>query len=56
MRLARNAGGTVVHINAGISGLVAVIMVGSRAGFGKESMPPHNLVLTVVGASMLWVG
>ncbi|WP_442946117.1 ammonium transporter [Noviherbaspirillum sp. Root189] len=50
------AGGTVVHINAGISGLVAAIMVGPRAGFGKEPMPPHNLVLTVVGASMLWVG
>nr|WP_238482350.1 ammonium transporter [Noviherbaspirillum aridicola] len=50
------AGGTVVHINAGISGLVAAIAVGPRAGFGREPMPPHNLVLTVVGASLLWVG
>jgi Amt family ammonium transporter len=50
------AGGTVVHINAGISGLVAAIIVGPRVGFGKEAMPPHNLVLTVIGASMLWVG
>jgi Amt family ammonium transporter len=50
------AGGTVVHINAGISGLVAAIIVGPRAGFGREPMPPHNLVLTVVGASLLWVG
>ena len=50
------AGGTVVHINAGISGLVAALMIGPRAGFGKEPMPPHNLVLTVTGASLLWVG
>ncbi|HEY8609118.1 MAG TPA: ammonium transporter [Noviherbaspirillum sp.] len=50
------AGGTVVHINAGISGLVAALIVGPRAGFGKEAMPPHNLVLTVVGAALLWVG
>jgi Amt family ammonium transporter len=50
------AGGTVVHINAGISGLVAAVMVGPRLGFGKEPMPPHNLVLTVIGASLLWVG
>lgn len=50
------AGGTVVHINAGISGLVAAVIVGPRAGFGREPMPPHNLVLTVVGASLLWVG
>lgn len=50
------AGGTVVHINAGISGLVAAIIVGPRIGFGREPMPPHNLVLTVVGASLLWVG
>lgn len=50
------AGGTVVHINAGISGLVAAIIVGRRTGFGREPMPPHNLVLTVVGASLLWVG
>lgn len=50
------AGGTVVHINAGVSGLVAAIIVGPRLGFGKEPMPPHNLVLTVIGACMLWVG
>ncbi|MGV3741656.1 MAG: ammonium transporter [Burkholderiaceae bacterium] len=50
------AGGTVVHINAGISGLVAALIVGPRIGFGKEPMPPHNLVLTVIGASLLWVG
>lgn len=50
------AGGTVVHINAGIAGLVAAIMLGKRIGYGKEPMAPHNLVLTVVGAAMLWVG
>lgn len=50
------AGGTVVHINAGISGLVAALIIGPRRGFGKEAMPPHNLVLTVIGASLLWVG
>lgn len=50
------AGGTVVHINAGVSGLVAAIIIGPRLGFGKEPMPPHNLVLTVIGACMLWVG
>lgn len=50
------AGGTVVHINAGISGLIAAMMIGPRNGFGKEPMPPHNLVLTVIGASLLWVG
>jgi len=50
------AGGTVVHINAGVSGLVAAIIVGPRLGFGREPMPPHNLVLTVIGACMLWVG
>ncbi len=50
------AGGTVVHINAGVAGLVAAIMLGKRVGFQKEAMPPHNLVLTLVGASMLWVG
>jgi Amt family ammonium transporter len=50
------AGGTVVHINAGVSGLVAAIIIGPRTGFGKEPMPPHNLVLTVIGACMLWVG
>ncbi|MES2026841.1 MAG: ammonium transporter [Pseudomonadota bacterium] len=50
------AGGTVVHINAGVSGLVAAVIIGPRLGFGKEPMPPHNLVLTVIGACMLWVG
>jgi ammonium transporter, Amt family len=50
------AGGTVVHINAGIAGLAAALMLGKRQGFGKEAMPPHNLTLTVVGASLLWVG
>lgn len=50
------AGGTVVHINAGIAGLVCAIVVGPRLGYGKEPMPPHNLVLTMVGASLLWVG
>ena len=50
------AGGTVVHINAGVAGLVAAVMLGKRVGFGKEAMPPHNLVLTLIGASMLWVG
>lgn len=50
------AGGTVVHINAGIAGLVCAIVLGKRIGYGKEPMAPHNLVLTLVGASMLWVG
>ncbi|QND83266.1 Ammonium transporter [Chromobacterium vaccinii] len=50
------AGGTVVHINAGVAGLVTALVLGKRVGFGKEAMPPHNLVLTLVGASMLWVG
>ncbi len=50
------AGGTVVHINAGIAGLVGAYMVGKRIGFGRESMAPHSLTLTMVGASMLWVG
>ena len=50
------AGGTVVHINAGVAGLVAAIMVGKRRGFGTENLAPHNLVLSVIGASMLWVG
>ncbi len=50
------AGGTVVHINAGVAGLVACIMIGKRAGLGTESLAPHNLVLTVIGASLLWVG
>lgn len=50
------AGGTVVHINAAVAGLVGAYMVGKRVGYGKEAMPPHNLALTMVGASMLWVG
>jgi Amt family ammonium transporter len=50
------AGGTVVHINAAVAGLVGAIMVGKRIGFGKEAMPPHSLTLTMVGASLLWVG
>ena len=50
------AGGTVVHINAGVAGLIGAIMVGKRLGYGKEQMPPHNLVLTMIGASLLWVG
>ncbi len=50
------AGGTVVHINAGIAGLVAALVLGKRRGFPTTAMPPNNLVLTVVGASMLWVG
>ena len=50
------AGGTVVHINAGVAGLVAAIVLGKRRGYPTTPMPPHNLALTVVGASMLWVG
>ena len=50
------AGGTVVHINAGVAALVVCIMIGSRTGYPAEPMRPHNLVLTVVGAGMLWVG
>ena len=50
------AGGTVVHINAGIAGLVAALVLGKRAGYGTVAMAPHNLTLTVVGAAMLWVG
>lgn len=50
------AGGTVVHINAGIAGLVAALVIGKRKGFPTTAMPPHNLTYTVVGASMLWVG
>ena len=50
------AGGTVVHINAGVAGLVAAYMLGKRAGLGRESMAPHNLTLTVIGASLIWVG
>ncbi len=50
------AGGTVVHINAGIAGLVAALVLGKRKGYPGTAMPPHNLILTVVGAGMLWVG
>jgi len=50
------AGGTVVHINAGVAGLVTALMLGPRLGYGKEPMAPHNLVLTVIGAALLWVG
>jgi ammonium transporter, Amt family len=50
------AGGTVVHINAGIAGLVGAYLVGRRLGYGKEAMPAHNLPLTMIGASLLWVG
>ncbi|GAB3541334.1 ammonium transporter [Noviherbaspirillum agri] len=50
------AGGTVVHINAGIAGLVGAYVVGKRIGFGREALTPHSLTLTMVGASLLWVG
>ena len=50
------AGGTVVHINAAIAGLVGAFLVGKRIGYGKEPMAPHNLVMTMIGASLLWVG
>jgi Amt family ammonium transporter len=50
------AGGTVVHINAGVAGLIGAIMVGRRTGFGKDMMAPHSMTLTMVGASMLWFG
>ncbi|MCC7266987.1 MAG: ammonium transporter [Caulobacteraceae bacterium] len=50
------AGGTVVHINAGIAGLVCAIVLGRRKGYGEVNMAPHNLVLTMIGASLLWVG
>ncbi len=50
------AGGTVVHINAAVAGLVGAYMIGKRIGYGKESFTPHSLTLTMVGASMLWVG
>lgn len=50
------AGGTVVHINSGVAGLVAAYLVGKRMGLGKESMAPHNLTLTVLGACLVWVG
>jgi Amt family ammonium transporter len=50
------AGGTVVHINAGIAGLACALVLGKRVGYGKEPMAPHNLTLTLIGASLLWVG
>ncbi|HTH40664.1 MAG TPA: ammonia channel protein, partial [Rhodocyclaceae bacterium] len=50
------AGGTVVHINAAVAGLVGAFLVGKRVGFGKDSMAPHSLTLTIVGASLLWFG
>ncbi|MFZ1908466.1 MAG: ammonium transporter, partial [Burkholderiales bacterium] len=50
------AGGTVVHVNAGVAGLVCALVLGKRLGYGKEVMAPHNLVLTMIGASLLWVG
>lgn len=50
------AGGTVVHINAGVAGLASALMLGKRQGLGRESMAPHNLTYTVIGASLLWVG
>ena len=50
------AGGTVVHINAGVAGLVCALMMGKRKGYGEVNMAPHNLVLSMIGASLLWVG
>ncbi|CAA7617319.1 ammonium transporter [Magnetospirillum sp. UT-4] len=50
------AGGTVVHINAGVAGLVAAIVLGPRKGYGTDNMAPHNLSLSLIGASLLWVG
>lgn len=50
------AGGTVVHINAGIAGLVGAILIGKRLGYGREAMTPHSLTMTMIGASLLWVG
>ena len=50
------AGGTVVHINAGIAGLVGCLMIGKRIGYGRELMAPHSLTMTMIGASLLWVG
>jgi Amt family ammonium transporter len=50
------AGGTVVHINAGMAGLASCLVLGKRLGYGREAMAPHNLTLTVIGAAMLWVG
>jgi len=50
------AGGTVVHINSGIAGLVGAYLIGRRIGYGKEAMPPHNMTLTMIGAALLWTG
>ena len=50
------AGGTVVHINAGIAGLVGALMIGKRIGYGTTAMPPHNVPMVMIGASLLWVG
>ncbi len=50
------AGGTVVHINAGVAALVGCLVIGKRVGYGKENMAPHSMVMTMIGASMLWVG
>ena len=50
------AGGTVVHINSGVAGLVGAIVIGKRIGYGRESMAPHSLTMTMIGASLLWVG
>ena len=50
------AGGTVVHINAGVAGLVCALVLGKRKGYGVDNMAPHNLVFTMIGASLLWVG
>ena len=50
------AGGTVVHVNSGVAGLMCALMLGKRRGYGRDPMAPHNLVLTLVGASLLWVG
>jgi ammonium transporter, Amt family len=50
------AGGTVVHVNAGIAGLVGALVIGKRIGYGREAMPPHSLTMTMIGASLLWVG
>src|SRR5438046_2489159 len=50
------AGGTVVHINSGIAGLVGALLVGKRVGYGKELMAPHSLTMSMLGASLLWVG
>lgn len=50
------AGGTVVHTNAGVAGLVCAVLIGPRLGYGREPMPPHSLSMSMIGASMLWVG